>query len=80
VQHVNIDRTVELIRQRLAESEQVELLSRQSEISRAGVIMRRVEEECGGRIVTMTTENRSERKEEREYNVLYFRAVFARGA
>lgn len=80
MQHVNIDRTVELIRQKLAESEQVELLSRQSEISRAGIIMKRVEEECRGRIVAMTTENRSEKKEEREYNVLYFRTVFARGA
>jgi hypothetical protein len=43
----------------------VELLARQSEISRVGLIMKRVEEESKARIISMKTENRLEKKEER---------------
>lgn len=54
------------------------LVARQSEISRAGMIMKRVEEDCKARIVSMKTENRDEKKEEREFKVLYFRATFTK--
>ena len=53
--HVNVDKTVERIKQSLAENQQVELVSRQSEISRVGMVMRRVEEEVKCRIVSMKT-------------------------
>jgi hypothetical protein len=79
VQHVNVDKTVELVGKELATSDEVELLARQSEISRIGMIMKRVEEEFKARIVSMRTENRDEKKEDREFKVLFFRVVFARG-
>jgi hypothetical protein len=58
----------------------VEFVSRQSEISRTGIIMKQVEEQCKAKIVAMKTENKTEKKEEREYNVLSFRVVFAKAA
>lgn len=59
-------------------SDEVELVTRQSEISRVGMIMKRVEEQFKARIASMRTENRLEKKEDREFNVLYFRVTFAR--
>jgi hypothetical protein len=44
------------------------------------MIMKKVEEECKARIASMRTENRMTKKEEREFNALYFRVVFAKGA
>lgn len=49
------------------------------------MIMKRVEEEFKARIVSMLTENRTEKKpleegKEREFNVLYFRATFEKTA
>lgn len=44
VQHVSVDKTVALIGKELGEHDEVELLARQSEISRVGMIMKRVEE------------------------------------
>jgi hypothetical protein len=75
---VSVEKTVALIGKELAGSDEVELVSRQSEISRVGMIMKRVEEQFKARIVSMKTENRDEKKEDREFNVLYFRVVFAR--
>jgi hypothetical protein len=37
------------------------LVSRQSEISRAGMVMKRVEEDCKATIVSMKTENKDEK-------------------
>lgn len=59
-------------------SDEVELLAKQSEISRVGMIMKKVEEDFKARIVSMKTENREEKDGEREFKVLYFRVVFAR--
>lgn len=42
--------------------------------------MKQVEEQCKAKIVAMKTENKTEKKEEREYNVLSFRVVFAKAA
>jgi transketolase len=84
IQHVNVEKTVELIGKALQEGGQVSILTRQSEISRAGMIMKRVEEDFKARIVSMKTENRTEKKveeeKEREFNVLYFRATFEKTA
>jgi len=56
IYHVSVDKTVELIKKELADNEQVELVSRQSEISRVGMIMKRVEEDCKAKIVSMKTD------------------------
>jgi hypothetical protein len=49
-----------------------------------GIIIKRVEEELKGRIVSMKTENKTvtekDGEKEREYNRLSFRVVIARGA
>lgn len=42
--------------------------------------MKQVEEQCKAKIVAMKTENKLEKKEEREYNVLSFRVVFCKAA
>lgn len=78
MQHVSVDKTVALVGKELAANDEVELLARQSEISRVGMIMKRVEEEFKAKIVRMVTENRDEKKEDREFKVLYFRVVFQR--
>ena len=82
VNHVNVDKTVELIKKELIDNEQVELVSKQSEISRVGMIMKRVEEDCKAKIVSMktdyTTVNEIVNEKDREFNVLYFKVVFAR--
>jgi hypothetical protein len=68
----------------LQEGGQVSFLARQSEISRAGLVIKRVEEEYKARIVAMRTENQAEKKlvdeKERELNVLYFRTTFEKNA
>lgn len=56
VYHVNVDKTVEMIKETLGENQQVELVGRQSEISRVGMIMKRVEEDCKAKIVSMKTD------------------------
>lgn len=78
VYHVSVDKTVEHIKKELAENEQVELVSRQSEISRVGMIMKRVEEDCKARIVSMKTDYTTVNEKDREFNVLYFKVIFAR--
>jgi hypothetical protein len=47
---------VERVKKELAENEQVELVAKQSEISRVGMIMKRVEEDCKAKILSMKTE------------------------
>jgi len=42
VYHVNVDKTVQAIVKELADNDQVDFLSKQSEISRAGMVMKRV--------------------------------------
>lgn len=79
VRHVSVEKTVALVGKELESSDEVELLARQSEISRVGMIMKKVEEDFKARIVSMRTENREEKDGEREFKVLYFRVVFARG-
>jgi hypothetical protein len=69
---------VALVGKELEGSDEVELLAKQSEISRVGMIMKKVEEDFKARIVSMKTENREEKDGEREFKVLYFRVVFAR--
>lgn len=54
------------------------LIARQSEISRVGMIMKRAEEDCKARIISMRTENKKEKTEERQYNVLYFKVTFTK--
>ncbi len=78
VNHVNVDKTVEAIGEALKESEQVEWVGRQSEISRVGMIMKRVEEDCTAKIVSMKTDYKKIAENEKEYNVLFFRVIFAR--
>ena len=56
VQHVNVDKTVERIKQELIGNDTVQLLSTQNEISRVGMVIKRVEEDLKGRIVSMKTE------------------------
>jgi hypothetical protein len=58
--------------------EEVELVSRQSEISRVGMVMKLVEEESKAKIISMKTSSITEKNEEREEKALYFRVVFAR--
>ena len=74
--HVNVDKTVEAVGKALENNEEVQLVVRQSEISRVGMIMKRVEEDCKARILSMKTENTTEKDGERDIKVLYFRAVF----
>lgn len=62
VQHVSVDRTVEAVGKALADGAQVALLARQNEISRAGIVMKRVEEEFKAKILGMKTENLTEKK------------------
>ena len=54
-------------------------MAKQSEISRAGMIMKRVEEDCKARIVSMKPEQRDMQDQDREYSALFFKVVFARG-
>lgn len=54
-------------------------MAKQSEISRVGMIMKRVEEDCKARIVSMKTDYQTNKDKDREYNVLYFKVVFAKG-
>lgn len=56
--HVNVDKTVEAIKKELQTNSQVEFISKQSEISRVGMVMKRVEEETKCRILTMKTDNK----------------------
>lgn len=56
IQHVNVDKTVERIKQELVEKEKVELVTTQSEINRVGMVIKRVEEDLKCRIVSMKTE------------------------
>ena len=77
--HVNVDKTVELVKKELAENQQVELTARQSEISRVGMIMKRVEEDCKAKIVSMKPEYKNLTEKDREFNALFFKVVFARG-
>jgi len=44
VKHVNVEGTVQAILAELANSKEVEFIARHSEISRAGLVMKRVEE------------------------------------
>jgi L-fucose isomerase-like protein len=78
VQHVSVDKTVAVVGKELESNDQVELVARQSEISRVGMIMKKVEEDFKAKILTMKTENRDEKDGEREFKVLYFRVVFAK--
>lgn len=78
IQHVNVDKTVEHIQKELANNDQVELVSRQSEISRVGMVMKRVEEDCKARIVSMKTDYTTVSEKDREFNVLYFKVIFAK--
>ena len=80
VQHVDVEKTVELIKKELGENQKVALVTRQSEISRVGMIMKRVEEEAKAKIVSMKTDYKVQTDKEREFNALFFTAVFARNA
>ena len=44
------------------------------------MIMKRVEEEAKAKIVSMKTDYKVQTEKEREYNALFFTAVFARNA
>lgn len=44
------------------------------------MIMKKVEEDFKAKIVSMKTENQEEKDGEREFKVLYFRVIFARGS
>ena len=76
--HVNVDKTVEHIQKELANNEQVELVTRQSEISRVGMIMKRVEEDCKAKIVSMKTDYTTVNEKDREFNVVYFKVIFSK--
>jgi hypothetical protein len=79
INHVNVDKTVEAIKKQLESSKEVELISRQSEISRVGMIMKRVEEETKCRISSMKTQNVDEPVEGKDtLSVLLFKVIFTR--
>lgn len=75
VKHVNVERTVKEVSEVLEKEGMVELLAREGEINRVGMVIRQVQEASQGTIAAMRTEYRTEKKEDREVNVTYFRVI-----
>lgn len=80
MQHVNVDKTVKAIIEQLERDGGVQLVAKDGEISRAGMIIKQVEETSKTQVTGMKTEYRTEKRqvrgEERDFNVIYFRATF----
>jgi hypothetical protein len=53
-------------------------VARQSEISRIGMVMKRVEEDCKAKILSMKADYQTQTDKDREFNVLLFKVIFAR--
>lgn len=63
VQHVNVEKTVKAIIELVDKDGGVELVAKEGEISRAGMIIKQVEENSKTKVTGMKTEYRTEKRQ-----------------
>lgn len=78
VKHVSVDKTVEALVDVIEKEGGVELLAREGEINRVGMVIKLVEETSKATIVSLKTEYSTEKRDNRDVNVTLFRVVFAK--
>jgi hypothetical protein len=78
VKHVNVEKTVEALSEAIKQDGGAELLAREGEINRVGMVIRQVQESTQATLTSMKAEYKLEKKDDRDLNVTYFRVVFAK--
>ena len=78
VKHVNVEKTVQALVDAVEKEGGVELVAREGEINRVGMVIRQVEETGKAAILSLKTEYSTEKRDNREVTVTSFRAAFAK--